>query len=337
MTMASGASNAAISGQELHRFYRRTDDGAREGYATVDDAAGDGGAWPGNGHDGMPSMAPKWLARHRPLALTCMDKLLPSSQRSSGFTRIIHPNRSQPPVGDGVMGYSVTITTEAVVDCAADQTVLQAAVLTRIMRHWKLRNCISELRAGEVSLLQQRVNAGQGRFQRASARVPRGVRTMAGPRAPLHQPPDGQAEAPGNRGYDADLADRAHFVAAAGAQQRQGDRRSNADLARAHVASTPTMVTVVCSSRSAAIIGDGGAKEDPVSLGLRRRINNLGMRGAVDQEAQPPVNLPQPTLAFLVIRILAAVAVAGGPGDDLDNPVAIGAQYGQFGLQTVVP
>lgn len=28
--------NAAISGQEIHRFYRRTDDGSREGYATVE-------------------------------------------------------------------------------------------------------------------------------------------------------------------------------------------------------------------------------------------------------------------------------------------------------------
>ena len=28
--------NAAISGQEVHRFYRRTDDGTRQGYATVE-------------------------------------------------------------------------------------------------------------------------------------------------------------------------------------------------------------------------------------------------------------------------------------------------------------
>jgi predicted metal-dependent enzyme (double-stranded beta helix superfamily) len=28
--------NAAISGQEVHRFYRRTDDGRRDGYATVE-------------------------------------------------------------------------------------------------------------------------------------------------------------------------------------------------------------------------------------------------------------------------------------------------------------
>src|SRR3978361_1588868 len=28
--------NAALSGQELHRFYRRTDDGSRPGYATVE-------------------------------------------------------------------------------------------------------------------------------------------------------------------------------------------------------------------------------------------------------------------------------------------------------------
>jgi len=28
--------NAAISGRELHRFYRRTDDGSRDGYATVE-------------------------------------------------------------------------------------------------------------------------------------------------------------------------------------------------------------------------------------------------------------------------------------------------------------
>jgi predicted metal-dependent enzyme (double-stranded beta helix superfamily) len=29
--------NAAISGQEVHRFYRRTDDGSRDGYATVEE------------------------------------------------------------------------------------------------------------------------------------------------------------------------------------------------------------------------------------------------------------------------------------------------------------
>jgi predicted metal-dependent enzyme (double-stranded beta helix superfamily) len=29
--------NAAISGQEVHRFYRRTDDASREGYATVEE------------------------------------------------------------------------------------------------------------------------------------------------------------------------------------------------------------------------------------------------------------------------------------------------------------
>jgi predicted metal-dependent enzyme (double-stranded beta helix superfamily) len=29
--------NAGISGRELHRFYRRTDDGSREGYATVEE------------------------------------------------------------------------------------------------------------------------------------------------------------------------------------------------------------------------------------------------------------------------------------------------------------
>ena len=29
--------NAAISGQEVHRFYRRTDDASRDGYATVEE------------------------------------------------------------------------------------------------------------------------------------------------------------------------------------------------------------------------------------------------------------------------------------------------------------
>jgi predicted metal-dependent enzyme (double-stranded beta helix superfamily) len=29
--------NAALSGRELHRFYRRTDDGSRDGYATVEE------------------------------------------------------------------------------------------------------------------------------------------------------------------------------------------------------------------------------------------------------------------------------------------------------------
>jgi predicted metal-dependent enzyme (double-stranded beta helix superfamily) len=29
--------NAAVSGQEVHRFYRRTDDASRDGYATVEE------------------------------------------------------------------------------------------------------------------------------------------------------------------------------------------------------------------------------------------------------------------------------------------------------------
>lgn len=40
--------NAAISGQEVHRFFRRTDDGSRDGYATVE-AIGEVTVAPGQG------------------------------------------------------------------------------------------------------------------------------------------------------------------------------------------------------------------------------------------------------------------------------------------------
>ena len=63
------------------------------------------------------------------------------------------------------MGHSVTIAnTGAVVDCSADQTVLQAAVLAGVDYPYtcatgNCATCISELRAGQVSLLPYSDNA----------------------------------------------------------------------------------------------------------------------------------------------------------------------------------
>ena len=74
------------------------------------------------------------------------------------------------------MGHSVTITnTDTVIDCSADQTVLQAAVLAGIDYPYTCASgncgtCISELRTGKVSLLPYSDNALTA-GQRANGRI----------------------------------------------------------------------------------------------------------------------------------------------------------------------
>lgn len=74
------------------------------------------------------------------------------------------------------MEYKVTITnTGVVIDCPADRTVLQAAVLAGVDYPYTCASgncaaCISELRSGEVSLLPYSDNALTA-AQRANGRI----------------------------------------------------------------------------------------------------------------------------------------------------------------------
>ena len=74
------------------------------------------------------------------------------------------------------MGHSVTIANaNAVVDCSADQTVLQAAVLAGVDYPYTCATgncaaCISELRAGQVLMLPYSDNA-LTEAQRANGRI----------------------------------------------------------------------------------------------------------------------------------------------------------------------
>jgi ATP diphosphatase len=123
------------------------------------------------------------------------------------------------------------------------------------------------------------------------------------------------------------------LLALPGPQQRQRDRRSDADLARAHIGLIHAdnchgdlFITLVR-------VDHRRAEKNLVPLRLRRRIDNFGMSDAIDQKSEPPVDLAQTPLALLVVGVLAAIAVARRPGHDFDHPVACGALFGQFGLE----
>ena len=66
-------------------------------------------------------------------------------------------------------------------------------------------------------------------------------------------------------------------------------------------------------------IGHGGAEEDLVAVGLARRIDHLHGVEPLAQETDAPVDLAQAFLAVDVVSVLGTVAVAGRPGDRLDD------------------
>ena len=85
-----------------------------------------------------------------------------------------------------------------------------------------------------------------------------------------------------------------------------GDARLTSPRA-VSASSTPMMVTV--RSRSSAPVGKAGAKVTVAPKKIRARL--AWVAGAID--------LAQAALAVLVVAVLGAVAVAGRPGDDLDD------------------
>ena len=70
--------------------------------------------------------------------------------------------------------------------------------------------------------------------------------------------------------------------------------------------------------------------------GLGGGVDHFGVGEAAVEEAEAAVDLAQAALAFLVVGVLAAVTVAGGPGDDLDHAVPLGAALGELAAEAFV-
>ena len=67
-------------------------------------------------------------------------------------------------------------------------------------------------------------------------------------------------------------------------------------------------------------VADGRAEEDvrrgaPASRGFR--VHHFRAVDALGQEANPPIDLAQPSLAVLIVRVFAAIAVGRRPGHHL--------------------
>jgi hypothetical protein len=77
----------------------------------------------------------------------------------------------------------------------------------------------------------------------------------------------------------------------------------------------PTMVIVAGLVR----IGDRGAEEDLVVVALQRGVDDFGLVEPAREKADAAIDLAQPLLAIEIVPVLGAVAVGGGPGDDLHH------------------
>ena len=64
---------------------------------------------------------------------------------------------------------------------------------------------------------------------------------------------------------------------------------------------------------------DRGAEEHLIGLLARGRVDDFGRLQALGEEADAAIDLAQAPLAVDVVGVLRAVAVGGGPGDDLDQ------------------
>jgi hypothetical protein len=87
------------------------------------------------------------------------------------------------------------------------------------------------------------------------------------------------------------------------------------------ISSTPTMLIVRAAACGVAQ-PHGRAEEHLIGrvvVARRRRVDDFGKVETVDQEANAPVDLPQPLLAVDVVAVLGAIAVAGGPRDRRDK------------------
>ena len=130
-------------------------------------------------------------------------------------------------------------------------------------------------------------------------------------------------------------------VADARFHQRVGERRSPADAAaiKIHFVGADDVDDVFVAG--SVVVRDRRAEKYPRRRRFRprrRRIHDFGGVDAFGQEAQPRINLAQPALGLLVIGVLAAIAVARGPRDDLRHRRAFPVQQESiFVLQPLQP
>src|SRR5688572_14304478 len=113
-----------------------------------------------------------------------------------------------------------------------------------------------------------------------------------------------------------------HCVALAGLHQRVGERRHPADIAA-------IQVQFVRADNTNFAFGAGfvrqahGCTEENLRCRAAgswcRGIDDLGSVDAPSEEANPPVDLAEPLLTVVVVRVFAAIAIAGRPGDHLGD------------------
>ena len=63
----------------------------------------------------------------------------------------------------------------------------------------------------------------------------------------------------------------------------------------------------------------GELRDRPLSCSRGFRIDNLGGFDSLREKANPPIDLPQPALAVLIVGVFTAIAVAGSPRHYLHN------------------
>src|SRR4051794_4444768 len=150
--------NAALSEREAHRFYRRTDDRSRDGYATVEQI-GEVVVAPGHGMmmTDHAIHATEVLGEEPAFGLALYGYALTRFPAVTWF----HPEFNSVRVGASrrMAPFSVTIgNTGQTIRCAGDKPILVAAIEAGIDYPYtcatgNCASCISELRTGEVTLL----------------------------------------------------------------------------------------------------------------------------------------------------------------------------------------
>ena len=109
-------------------------------------------------------------------------------------------------------------------------------------------------------------------------------------------------------------------IARARLHQRARQRRHPTDVAAVQIDFVDADDADDVFVAGGVLVGDGRAEEHARgrrSRPRRGRIDDFGRVDAFRQKADPRVDLAQPPFAVEVVGVLAAVAVAGGPGHDL--------------------
>src|SRR5262249_11705457 len=119
--------------------------------------------------------------------------------------------------------------------------------------------------------------------------------------------------------FDPDRRPQFDHIALLRLEQGAGDRRYPAYPAAIGISPIDandrhdafgTMLILVCYSCT---------EEHAVAIFLPIRVDHLGDFQALRQEARAPIDFAQAALAVEVVAVLRAIAIAGGPGDHLDD------------------